>query len=75
MKASHKKHLKRLAAFFALDTLLFGASNPVSAPSWLVIVGFIVFCASLYYVIYALISASALYGVSNRLYNKGYGTE
>jgi hypothetical protein len=64
MKASHKRHLKRLAAFFALDAVLFGASNPASAPSWLIFIGFIAFCVSLYYLIYALISASALYGIS-----------
>ena len=64
MVASHKQLLKRLGALTALDSVIFGASNAVTAPSWLIMIGFITLSLTLYYLTYSVISGAALYGVA-----------
>jgi hypothetical protein len=58
-----KKSVRRLAALILLDIVLFSSFSASEAPSFMVIVAFVLLVLTIYYAFYNLISLSSLYGV------------
>lgn len=55
--------VSRLLALIMVDALFFGLSDPDKTPSFLLIVGFILFVATFYYLASCLASLAGLYGL------------
>lgn len=56
-------HFWRLSGLLAADFLVFGATNPNDTVSFMLIVGYILLCVTLYYLLDALLGLSRFYGV------------
>lgn len=57
-----KLHFWRISGLLAADLLLFGTTDPGTVPSYLLIVGFILMSATLYYLLDGLLALARLYG-------------
>jgi hypothetical protein len=56
----------RLLALLGLDSLFFSWTNVTTIPAYMVGVGFLLLCATMYYGVYAVISISRFYGIKVR---------
>ena len=63
MKSLTRKHIWQLGGLLAVDVLLFSYTNATVAPSYVVMIGFLLLTLTLYQLIYSLLSLSSLYGV------------
>ncbi len=59
-------HFWRIAGLFAADIILFGSTDPKEVPSFMLIVGFLLMAATLYYVLEAMLALLKLYGLPLR---------
>lgn len=59
-----QKRFRRLLYLLTLDIALFGATNATTAPSFVVMVGFVCLAVTSYYLIYGLIGLSGFYGLN-----------
>lgn len=59
-------HFWRISGLLAADALVFGATNPESTPSFVLIVGFILMAVTLYYLLDGLLALTKLYGIPVR---------
>ena len=56
-------HFWRISGLLAADALVFGATNPNDTLSFMLIVGYILLCITLYYLFDGILSLSRLYGI------------
>lgn len=63
-KLLRRAHFWQGLALLAADSLFFGMTNPRRVASSLLIVGFLLFSLSLYYLFGGLLAAARLYGLS-----------
>jgi hypothetical protein len=54
---------RRLAALFVADLLFFGLTDPANVPSFALIIGFLLFAATLYQFVRGLIKLGSWYGL------------
>lgn len=59
-------HFWRISGLLLADVLLFGATNPNSTLSFTLIVGYVLLCITIYYLLDALLMLTKLYGVPIR---------
>lgn len=59
-------HFWRIGGLLAADILLFGTTDPKSTLSFMLIVGFLLLSATVYYLLDALLSFTKLYGLPLR---------
>jgi uncharacterized membrane protein YfhO len=59
-------HFWRISLLLAADGLVFGATNPNDTASFMLIVGFILLCATVYYLLDGLLTLTKLYGIPLR---------
>jgi hypothetical protein len=59
-------HFWRISLLLAADGLVFGATNPNDTASFMLIVGFILLCATAYYLLDGLLTLTKLYGLPLR---------
>jgi len=59
-------HFWRISGLLLADAVVFGATNPNETVSFMLIVGYVLLCITLYYLFDALLSLSRLYGVPLR---------
>src|SRR5579884_4230692 len=59
-------HGWRLAAIIILDLLLFGGSNAAEVSSWVLIVALLALAATIYQLVYSLLSLLSWYGLKVR---------
>jgi hypothetical protein len=64
LKASHSPKKWPLAALAAADLAVFGGTNPSSAPSIVLFIGFLLLSASFYVLLLGVLRLVAWYGVS-----------
>ena len=60
------KYVISLSILLAADTVVFGGTNPQEAPSFMLIVGFVLFCATAYSVFEIVTRLISLYGLPVR---------
>ncbi|HYH36008.1 MAG TPA: hypothetical protein VD706_00740 [Candidatus Saccharimonadales bacterium] len=58
-----KPHFWRISGLLLADLLVFGNTNPNNSLSIMLIIGYILFCTTMYYLLDAVLSLSRLYGV------------
>lgn len=58
-----KVHFWRIGGLLLADALVFGLINPRETVSFMLIVGYVLLCASLYYLFDGILSLGKLYGV------------
>ncbi len=56
-------HFWRISGLLVADALVFGATNPNDTLSFMLIVGYILLCITLYYLFDGILSLSRLYGI------------
>jgi len=66
MKPLARKHTWKFAGLAAADGIVFGFTNAVSVPSFVLMVGFLLLSVTFYYLIRGLLTFVGLYGVSVR---------
>lgn len=59
-------HFWRITGLLAADALVFGATNPSDTVSFMLIVGYILLCITLYYLLDGILSLTRLYGIPLR---------
>ncbi len=59
-------HFWRISGLLLADALVFGLTNPNDTLSFMLIVGYILLCATIYYLLDGFLSLSKLYGVPLR---------
>lgn len=59
-------HFWRISGLLLVDGLLFGVTDPDTASSVVLIAGFLLFCATLYYLLDGVLMLGALYGMPVR---------
>jgi hypothetical protein len=59
-------HFWRISFLLAADGLVFGATNPNETASFMLIVGFVLLCATVYYLLDGLLTLTKLYGLPLR---------
>jgi hypothetical protein len=59
-------HFWRISGLVAADAAVFGLTDPNTAPSFILIIGYILLCTTIYYAVDALLSLSRLYGIPVR---------
>jgi hypothetical protein len=59
-------HFWRIGGLLLSDALVFGVTNPNDTVSFMLIVGYILLCITLYYLFDAILSLGKLYGVPVR---------
>lgn len=57
-------HFWRISCLLVADVLLFGTTNPDSTLSFMLIVGFVLLCTTVYYLLDGLLAFAKLYGLS-----------
>lgn len=60
------KQIVQLSGLVLVDAVVFGTTNPQETPSYMLIVGFLLFCATVYYIFRAMIAILGVYGVKIR---------
>lgn len=63
LKVFNHKPVRLLIGLLVLDALLFGTTNAASAPSYLIIVGFVLLVLTIYYLSYCLLAFAGVYGL------------
>lgn len=63
-KLIKRLHFWRISGLLAADILLFGATDPRSALSFMLIVGFLLLSATIYYLLDGLLAFLRLYGLA-----------
>jgi hypothetical protein len=66
MKIIARRRFWQLAGLLGADGLIFGGMNPDTSHSFMLIVGFLLFSASVYYVLDGLLTLPGLYGLRIR---------
>jgi hypothetical protein len=66
MKFLKHKQIRRILGLLVLDILLFTATDPITAPSFVAIVGFVLLVLTVYYFIYLLLGLTKFYGLPVR---------
>jgi hypothetical protein len=61
-----KSHFWRISGLLAADAVVFGFTNPGETQSFMLIVGYILLCTTIYYLVDGVLSLSRLYGVPVR---------
>jgi hypothetical protein len=56
-------HFWRISSLLAADAVIFGVTNPNDTLSFMLIVGYILLCATIYYLLDGILSLGRLYGV------------
>jgi hypothetical protein len=56
-------HFWRISGLLLADALVFGATNPNDTLSFMLIIGYILLCITLYYLFDGILSLSRLYGI------------
>ena len=56
-------HFWRISGLLLADAVVFGATNPNDTVSFMLIVGYILLCITLYYLLDAILALGKLYGV------------
>lgn len=64
IKLIARKPVRRLLGLLAVDAAVFGLTNAGNAPSFMLIVGFLLLVVTFYYLICGLLALSRLYGLS-----------
>ena len=59
-------HFWRITGLLLADSLLFGATDPSATPSFMLMVGFLLLSATVYYMLDGLLSLTGLYGLPIR---------
>ena len=59
-------HFWRIGGLFAADALLFGVTDPKETQSFMLIVGFLLMAATLYYLLDGILMLTRLYGLPLR---------
>lgn len=62
-KVLNHKPVRRLLVLLVLDAIVFGTTHAATAPSYMIIIGFILFVLTIYYVFYNLLAITSLYGL------------
>jgi hypothetical protein len=58
------KHVWKFVCLLAVDVTVFSSTNARNVPSFMLITGFVLLVATLYYLIYNLLTFARLYGLS-----------
>lgn len=58
------RHFWLIAAFIGADLLFFGLTNPANVPSFALILGFLLFAATLYQIVQGLFRLGVWYGIA-----------
>ncbi len=63
-----KKHLKnprlwQISGLLVADAVFFGATNPANVPSYMLVVGFVLFMATFYYLVLGMFRLGKWYGL------------
>jgi hypothetical protein len=66
MKFIARRHIWKFIGLLVVDGLGFSLTNAKSVPSFMLIVGFVLLIATLYYLVYSLLTFARLYGLSIR---------
>ena len=66
MKFIARRHIWKFVGLLVIDGLAFTLTNAKSVPSFMLIVGFVLLIATLYYLVYSLLAFARLYGLSIR---------
>lgn len=61
-----RKPVRRLIALLAVDSVVFGSTNAGNAPSFMLIIGFVMLAVTFYYLIHGLLALARLYGLTVR---------
>lgn len=64
MKLVSRKHIWQFGGLLVADFVVFSLTNTESVPSFVLIVGFLLLVATLYNLIYSLLTFARLYGLS-----------
>ena len=64
MKFIARKPVRRLLGLLAVDGVVFGSTNAGNAPSFMLIVGFVLLVVTLYFLMQGLLALARLYGVT-----------
>lgn len=64
MKFITRKPVQRLLGLLAVDGVVFGSTNAGNAPSFMLIVGFLLLVVTFYYLVCGLLALSRLYGLT-----------
>jgi hypothetical protein len=59
-------HFWRISGLLAADIAVFGLTDPQEAPSFMLIIGYVLLCVTIFYLVDAVLSVSRLYGVPVR---------
>jgi hypothetical protein len=59
-------HFWRLSGLLAADLLVFGTTDPQNAPSFMLIIGFVLMSVTVYYLLDGLLAFTRLYGFPAR---------
>lgn len=70
MKLVSQPRFWLLFGLLCADGLLFSLSDPHKTPSFMLMIGFLLFIASLYYVLLGLLTISSWYGLSKTVHHK-----
>ena len=65
-KLIRRSHFRRISGLLAADAVLFGTTDPRDTASFMLIVGFLMLSATIYYVLDGLLAVSRLYGLRLR---------
>ncbi|MGH7192211.1 MAG: hypothetical protein ACREJM_01615 [Candidatus Saccharimonadales bacterium] len=65
-RLTRRLHFWRISGLLIADLLLFGMTDPAAAPSFMLIIGFILLSATIYYLLDGLLSFMRLYGLPAR---------
>lgn len=64
MKSIKNKRVWKFAGLVAVDGAVFGSTNAGNAPSFMMVVGFVLLVVTFYYLIRGLLALARLYGLS-----------
>lgn len=70
LRALTRRHTWQIIIILVLDGLIFGGSNSRSAPSFLLMAGFLLLLATIYQLFYGLLSMARLYGLKFKRQNR-----
>jgi hypothetical protein len=65
-RLTRQLHFWRISGLLLADLLVFGTMNPNDTASFMLIVGYMLFCANLYYLLDAVLGLGRLYGIPLR---------